>query len=234
MFRSWSRSWKKSWKFSRLFRDFNKRIPTKAAMHNAYLPNSCCIIMLVVNHYVLIGVSVYNMIMQPFQLLKLWEMRRQTTSQLFSFRPLPAPQLVKTRAALRRGPCKSKQICGNIHCHWKIFIANAWRKNLVDLENDWQSDRTQHPELCHSIANIKIYKRHYTVLRLLSPFPRYYHFNFSQLFHSTANMNFYLIKVIARISALDLTVHRLGPLHRQQEGLEFNCLPLKKISVLSW
>ena len=37
------------------------------------------------------------------------------------------------------------------------FVLQMYNKKLFDLENEWQSDRAQHPELCHSITNIEIY-----------------------------------------------------------------------------
>ena len=36
---------------------------------------------------------------------------------------------------------------------------------MFDFENEGQSDGMQNPQLCHSTANIKLYKRHHTFLR---------------------------------------------------------------------
>ena len=40
-----------------------------------------------------------------------------------------------------------------------IFLLQMHNKKMLDLENEGQSDGAQHPQLCHSMANIKISKR---------------------------------------------------------------------------
>ena len=74
---------------------------------------------------------------------------------------------------------------------------------MFDLENKGESDGAQHPQLCHSMANIKIYKSHSTHFNVSShrfdiTFQTFHieilsndHVQHSQFCHSMANINLY-------------------------------------------
>ena len=43
----------------------------------------------------------------------------------------------------------------------RLNLLQIHNKKMFDLDNEGENDETQHLQLCHSIADITIYKRHY-------------------------------------------------------------------------
>ena len=101
---------------------------------------------------------------------------------------------------------RADQICRGRPLLMHSFYCRCINKKMSDRENNEnQSDGARHPQRCSSMANIKIYKRHYIFLRQSLPFYRFPAFQIFYLenlckdcavqhlqwWHSTAIINVY-------------------------------------------